>query len=95
MMTSIEGGNDLRKDVPDIIFRGILFLCLQFLDYVAKITAAAVFHVQVEVFTVLDVVSMVIADNVRMVQRMENGKFGMQLVSLRLLHAIVIDFFST
>ena len=93
-MTPIEGGDYLRKDVPDIIFRGILLLCLQFLDCVAKITAAAVLHVQMEVFTVLDVVSMVVADNIRMIERMENGEFGMQLVSLFLLHAVVIDFFS-
>lgn len=46
-----------------------------------------------KVLAVPQMITMVVADDVWMLQRVEYRKFGVQLFFLFILHAVVVDFF--
>lgn len=64
-MASIEGGDNLREYVPDVVFRRVLFLRPQLLDDSTKVSSTAVFHVKMKVLTISQVIAVVVADDVR------------------------------
>lgn len=45
VMTPVEGGDNLREDVPYIILRSVFFLSLELLDSFTQISSTAIFHV--------------------------------------------------
>lgn len=93
VMTPVESGDDLREDIPDVIFRRVLFLGFKLLDGFTQISSTAIFHVKMKVLAVPQMITMIVADDVWMLQRVEYREFGVQLFFLFILHAVVIDFF--
>lgn len=45
IMAPVEGGDDLREDVPNVVLRCVLFLGLELLDGFTQISSTAIFHV--------------------------------------------------
>ena len=80
---------------PNIFLRSELILLVQLLDLFAQITSSAIFHIKIQLLSGLEMLSMVITDNVWVFERIQDRKFGMELLSLLLRHFDVLDLFST
>lgn len=90
-----ECQSDLRQDTPNERFFDWLTTSLVVIDDTAKVTIAAVLHVDVKTLDVFLVVSLVVGNDILMTKVFENVEFGRELLALFVAHAPVRDFLST
>lgn len=77
VVATVEGSGQLREYAPDKSLLGELILSDKVPDQLAEISTTTVFHVQVQVLSVLEMVAVVVCDDVRVPQRTEDGELGM------------------
>lgn len=75
-MTSIQGSDNLCKYPPYELLCRKLAGRLQILDDCPQVSAATVFHIDVQVLAVLQMFSMEIADDVGVLERRQYREFG-------------------
>jgi hypothetical protein len=94
-MASVESGDELAEYAPHKILWRADILALVFLDDLAEVSIAAVFHVQMKVAGVLQVVSLKVLDDIGVLELLENGQFSLKLLLFLLGHVPVGDFLAT
>lgn len=95
VMTSVKCCDQLGEDTPDELLLCILVLGLEPLDDLAEIPAAAVLHVQVKILSRFEMISFEVLHDVRVLQFLEDGQFGLQLFPFFGRHLRVTDLFPT
>jgi hypothetical protein len=95
IVASIQGGDKLAEDTPNKVFWGSNIFAFVLLDDLSKVSIATVFHVEVKVASVFEMVSLKVLDNVGMLEFFENGQFGLELLLFFLGHVLVGDLFAT
>ena len=95
IVTAIERRDELGEDTPYIFLLGELVLGNQRLDNLTQIPTIAILHVYVQLLGCLEMFSMVVPHNVWVPQRVEDGEFCVELLSLFLRHSDVAYLFAT
>lgn len=94
-MASIQSLNQLCENVPDIVLVGIFLFVFQPLDLLAQVSASTILHINVQLLSGFEVLAVAVTNNIGMVERMEDYKFGLELLPLFDGHFEVLDFLAT
>ena len=93
-MTSIQSGDQLCEDAPNIFLLGKLIPGNERLYDLAQVSTIAVLHVDMEFLRRLEVFPVVVTDNVWMAKGIEDTEFRLELFPLFMRHTNVADLFA-
>lgn len=91
-MTTEECSDKLGENAPDEGLFGILILLLQVANDTAKVSIAAILHIEVEVLGHLEMLPVVITHNIGVAECGQDLELGVQLLPLLLRHLEIADF---
>ena len=94
IVASEQGRDELREDRPYELLIRILVGLSKFLDKDREVSSAAVLHVHMKVLRSFDVFSVIVFDDIRMAQGIQDRELGVQLISLFHRHLHVADLLS-
>lgn len=89
IVASIQCANQLGEDSPHEVLLSKPVPILQLSDVPSQISITAILHVQMQVMTRLQVLTMAILHDIGMAQTLQNPKLGVQLLLLPIRHACV------